>query len=1598
MEEEKIIITNEENNYNAIDIDENTDEATYDETTQVIEVAEPESYTINVDEAFSPLGEQNEQLNHNLMQGRDFPDQHPISAITGLRQELDNIESLKTVESDKKGYANYYMWDTSKELPSDNRVGYFVSIHTKDHKISICGDTTYNDGSYNPIKNRDEIFGVTVDSAGFVGWQHYDEEDKPRNEKEYALVANTGIVKVRCFPSVVAGNYVMSSSDGRAKRTDNSHGYYVISIDEIDGNRCAVISLDSTMNQLYGLSKEVDSFNQRVDNVEVNTVAAINAANAALKKELITGINSAVEGSQAALNRTEELGDTVDNLEETVVGMKVQIDAVSDDVVIAAQEEAQKAVAELVEDAVSTSQEINNLRNRVTEAENDIKEAHDAAVGLYNEINPLIEFNDEGGVGVSGVVATVKDNTSQLGLMSTYLSNDYETIDTWNKFGKDMSKIYYVEDEREYYYYDEHGSPPDWYHSSNPTDAGLSEVIASLRQDLNKDSSQIEGLTSYIGKSYETVSTWDWYDTVDVFDSGSADSFIIYKDSSGQYWHCDINAPDGVNPWSTFTPTVTFIEKDIDTVYYAKDTGLYYYYNNGWHTTESSAAKLVESMAMTRQKADKNGASIETIVSYIGGEGSTIAGVKKFVDDTKAEINSLTSYIENDYIELEEEWTEEGKLHNKIYVTVDNGIKTYHYYRSYGPAPGWYNSTNPADAGLKTSIANVQQQVTDNETSISKLISKQDETNNAVGQLQMKVDDTGASLESLVMNISRYSLGKYSQAYGLSVAEAIELLRDGTVFVPTGSTTEYYSNVIEVADDTEATEKMNSDTNHVYSYRTSANKVWYYSDSKWTSIIDDGTAPDTVFNATHHKSSFTKDRYYTWDNKNGIWIESASGGVSFGTGYTNGDDTLRYFVVEDGRNQDAPTVATKTSTVDSNENPLTDIVYYITKDAGYFLRHTNGDVVEWYEVGALYHWELKNENDENSAYWKRVATLESNTLNRAISQMRQTANENTSMLTNVKGDLVQTKAELTNEMANYVTETAFDNKVTEIKQQATEDSAEISMLVALGVVKKDTIHTSDLIDENKVYYDKTKKLYFYCNSNGIWNHTNSITDENVAKKIRSAGLVTTVDDTGNSVTKIRADKVNITADDINLNGYVTIESLKSNGTTEIDGSRIKTGILQSQNWSEDNGTGTQINLNDGSITTPNFKVDSSGNLTLNGVITANDLATSKKTTINGDNITTGAIQSDGFTPGSDGFSSVGTKFDLSNGSIVGKNLLIDSKGNLHAKGRLSTYYGNLTGMDIDGYSILWADTDGSMSGFRTSAISALSGDSGPASGLAYGSASHHWGYRHNATFSEVMRLTYDFRDTSGSGSPGDSGGIEDSLNSLTLFPLYGASPTSGDGVYSYLGKSNYPWTKGYFRDLSVTGTLDIGGNLDISGSLALSGDTVLKVNNYYHNTTLCANGGSIYIRPNGADKTSGQVYIQSNGNVNIDGDAAKGTIGQQTTLHIENKGIYMHDTQSISLSGDKRITKQLNGYIIVWLYYINGAAFKGNINYTFIPKAVTGFYDGLITVPLVQDNSGVVASKTLSITDNGTTTTISGNAYNDDSPNNKWVLKHIIGC
>jgi hypothetical protein len=1130
MEDEKIIITNEENSYDAV-IVENTDEIIYDETIQIIELDEPELYNVGTDEAFTSLGGQNEQLNHALMHNRDLPDQHTIRSITGLREELDGIHALKTVESDKRGCANYYMWkDEQSSLPSD-RVGYFVSIHTRDHKVSICDADT-------------EIFGVTVGSAGFVGWQHYDEENKPRDE-EYILVANTGVVKVRCWPSVVAGDYVMSANDGRARKTNNGFGYYVISIDDSDGTRHAVISLDSTMNQVYDLSQEVDTFNERMDNVEIRTNSAINSATEALKQGFESSINSALQNSQNALDNANSALDKIEGLENgsiTIPGVteiQQQVDAIEDRIMTETKNAAQIVVDDLTKDATKTSEEVEKLKNEVGIAQKTADDSLDAVRGLFDEIIPLVEFNDGEHKGAAGIVTSAENNILQLAAISQCLSSNYDIKETWHPdLTTQTDKIFYVKDEEVYYYYDVNTG--DWLKTKEPTEAGLFETIASIRQKTDKNEAMVEGLTSYTGKDYTIIPEWNGYERVDVWSQDTSDPNIIYKDNAGFYHWCDIS--DLENSWKSDTtpPRDDLEEKDTEQKYYAEDTGLFYYYDNGWHANSSlSVTSLIEAIALTKQLANKNGAQIEQILKYEGPDSATLAGIDAKVEENKASINSLTSYVKNDYKKLDDPWDVTNKDTDVIYYAQDpnntdgNGeyIWKYWYWKTDVREPYWASSVDPADAGLAASLANINQTVTDQGAKITAFTEWQGETNDAITKLQQSSGEDGASMESLVMNISKYSVGKYSQAYGLTVEEAQELLRDGTVFVPSENTVEYYGNYITLDDIWSTEEESIRDKESIY-YAQASKEVWKFwswnaSTSKWVSA----DLVDTI-----KKRLFSKNYYYVWDKASGTW--NAFTGVNFVVAYEIGGST-QYIVIEDNYTSSVTNIPSKTDTIG-----VSGTMYYAEDERVYYYYYND----TWYigqdpnfEIGALYYW-----NTKGTRYWQKVATIESNTLNRAIAQMRQsvtdTAAEFSTELTNTKGDLVAEIGKVDNKFSSYVTTTTFNENITEIKQETTDNTATLSMLAMSGVEFVEVWDSEKPPeDTTQVYYDKTNKKYYYYD--GGWLSTKDVNYEKVAEKIKSAGIITAINGDTSEV-KISGDKVSIAADQIDLSGFVTISGNK----------------------------------------------------------------------------------------------------------------------------------------------------------------------------------------------------------------------------------------------------------------------------------------------------------------------------------------------------------------------------------------------------------------------------------------------------------------------
>ena len=313
-----------------------------EETLDVIEVDAIEEIEIEVDEAIGWVG--GDSTRHYSLYGRDEPDQHPIVAITGLRDELDNIEKLQTIFSDKKGQADYYLWH-DKNPSQEIRAGYFVSLCEDTNEIRIC--------------TGDNMFGVTVDAAGFIGGQ-----TNIARDITYGLVVYDGAAAVRCELDVAVNDYVIPDNDGRAKKADNGYGYKVVALQEIDGVKYAVINLQIEINKIRDLVDNVNNLDERVEEAESNIVSAINVANAAYNKAGEAGYVSeeALKDALEALNKSNETSDKVNELESNVTS--------TNEVAVQA-----KAIAESV----------------VTSVETIRKEAEDTANNALTNVNNLIK-------------------------------------------------------------------------------------------------------------------------------------------------------------------------------------------------------------------------------------------------------------------------------------------------------------------------------------------------------------------------------------------------------------------------------------------------------------------------------------------------------------------------------------------------------------------------------------------------------------------------------------------------------------------------------------------------------------------------------------------------------------------------------------------------------------------------------------------------------------------------------------------------------------------------------------------------------------------------------------------------------------------------------------------------------------------------------------------------------------------------------------------------------------------------------------------------------------------------------------------------------
>lgn len=1096
---------------------------------EVIDVNDAEIVDIELAEVFGTIDEANNALNHALLHNRDIQDQHPITAITGLRAELDEIESLKTVYSDEKQQADYYLWHDENPL-FENRDGLFVSMH-KDvehnifHSALCCIEIC--DGSQ-------DVFGVTVAEAGFVGGQEYVQAvdgTKIGRDRKYGLVVHSGLVGVRRETNVGIGDYVVPNIRGEAEKSDGDYGYLVTALSEVNGVPYAIISLVASSTLAERMSDSVQDLSERMTTAEYNITSVTNVANSAYALAKDAKENAEVsseyieEKIEEVLGRMDAADGVIGNLSESVnnacesaalakviaEGAVSSANAMKNEAVEKANEalneatntrkELESKIEQINIDLDNTNLELQATKESIESTKTELQGSIDNAVkdleAIEKDLEPLATWPEgsdvEDATGIAGFVARANEDSATLASMVIWKGDAGESLAGFVQEATNENAT--VKSIASYERKDKDG---------NVIGSGASGLIAQV--DDNKASisliaefdGNLAGLQAQVDKNTASVATLA--------------SHVIGDYVSIETW--------------------VATDKDTSKIYYAEDTQYYYYYDNGWKSTEKSyEAGLDGTLSGVQQIADDNKAQLDAMVLYDKDGKSALAGLTAYVDENSASLSTLAKYnnddsgnkgiaglvadvdnntstlslvadysgtnengqtftglaglraqvdgtksdvaivsdrVAGDYVVLEEAWSTSGKDPNKVYyvkAATEDAKNLWYYYDK-----GWTNSEDPYYAGLPRAMAGIQAKTDDNSASIESLTSWQGDTNTSMANLQQKADANGAKIEALVADIDKYAVGEYSQAYGLTLEQAKSILsKDLTVYVPTVVHTESYGS---------------------------------------------------------YAQEFSLGYYYTWDGEK--WAPSQSTAVSFSSVHIQGNDTTPYWLV------------TENDVVypESSENSIT------------------------YDLGGLYLWEDNN--------WVKVASVADNTLSRAVSKIKQTADSITIDVTNMKGDVAESKQWITDNDSNIQSVVSWKNTVKDdvesiatIKQTADDAGASVAQVAAQICGEYITLEVEWSEDDKEtdfVYYTTADKKYHY-HEGGQWKETDYPTEAGL--EVNAASIVTAIVGDESSISLL-ADHINLKADEIDLTGYVEFTDLSESGKTTINGDNITTGTIDAE--------------------------------------------------------------------------------------------------------------------------------------------------------------------------------------------------------------------------------------------------------------------------------------------------------------------------------------------------------------------------------------------------------------------------------------------------
>lgn len=1449
---------------------------------------------IEIDSAFPYTAENGALLNHSYMYGREFSNQHPIEAITGLEDELKNIKSVKQVYSTQSGISEFRKWDDGN-ADGEDRSGYFVTIVEGTENVSVCTVTS-------------DVYGVSVTraSAGFIGNQNeYDKSD----DFSYAVVSIVGAVRVRTDGTARIGEYVIPNAYGEATLSENGNGYKVLSQGSYSSYNYVTIAFVPQSDMLGGggsgsgtgsgdLSEIIVQIEQLDKKTEDTYQIAIDTSN--MTKEEIAAIQ----------NEVSTMGTRVLSTEEKIK-----------DVTDVANEAASKADS-AVESANSLKQDAIDAANG---AINEARNAATLASNLADQMNPILSW-PEGSDNPLGVAGFVKQAEEDHMTLASIMSGS-------NENGTSLSAIVQR--------LDEHG-------------AIINHLVYHVDKYSVGSKSISDGLTYEDAKSLLTdthvyVSTVTHEETMDAetpvkttFEKDYVYTWIPFDDADSANTGKWVKSAETINStpsytegsavgdlWFCFEDVERKNENDevVDT--YIAGT-LYRWYGTEWvavaTTGENDRSKILSSVTQTAS-------DIKMVVNNYGDEGSTfqqnLEGIFTTVQDSDNYISAIEqtakeikagTYSPDDtasYLELFAADTSaglsavaSGRFQIVYQSFLGEAPEVYEGCSKYSQPPVWddnrdvfvfdenskddngdyyfstedqtkycavtsdgydiYTLCNKATSLLDSRISEAEailtgsvEYATTNSTAFAGIVAKADdnaaridsiasyyyhtrlsisdteipvcspykyinppEWDAASGEYKFDIadrsdegiyyladnqgstyckvvttgdgqtlyeiyglagsymssitqgaDEDGGYIQSIVMDIERYNVGQFSQSYGMSYDDAVEVIPEGTMYVPTVAHSENLMRD-ELGDVNSDTEVLNAGTLE----DREANTDIVYLPSQTFDALE-------VIEMQTYDFEVEEDKTYRY-----IWN---------GLGWEKGAAVSMSTVYFDG----------------SEDNDL----WYCIQDVFNPQESVSEGTDGIYRAGTLYAWK--------GGRWFAIATTHDSLLSRSISLVRQTADSYSVEIRSLKGDFSEYK-----QTTDYISQTVggadgsignltltkegiagevynrTGNSAT-LKAQADSTQAVMDLMIS-GVYHKleqpltskvpepygegakyfarpewvaslgRFVFYTEYENEDGAYYFFDEDQTHYCKVVGdqyevytIGTLSTAGTDAHITEEYAAINTLAYYgDDETSTIAGLRTlaleskAQVELLAslDRNKLHSVVNVTGYKPEGARYSEKPTYDDGVFVFDSTKQDDeglyfliGAGDQFGkliysnsgictgyevyeydnsntaglistvlsnqasvgllVTDGvangsliieAINGETEAVISADRISVEGVLTVNDLSTAGKTVINGSNITTGVIDSENYSYTSGNFSTDGTAFDLTDGSITSKNFAIDADGNLYLKRNINaglasdgTYnfmvdeYGNVTvkgtldanDLKVNGESVLTGD-------------------------------------------------------------------------------------------------------------------------------------------------------------------------------------------------------------------------------------------------------------------------------------------------------------------